>query len=306
MGSVKEALNDWKESISEWWKSKGSKFLLRSSGPVFGLLTALTSAASFGKLPYIGAAWQKNSLSFYGWCSISLFLVFYIIALNRDVEKGMLVEYLQDRVDELQKEKTRLEDLNEQKIESISEYAKGYILDISESLEFGEENDTKDRITIYSHDETEEVFAPIERYSRDPVLSKRGRGLYPDDEGCIAKAYRDDEWFIADCPDSDEEAFPNPENDQDEYIRRSEQYGLDSNQVDRMRMKSRLYYGRAIRGMRNAKPIAVIIVESTNPSRWSREKLNSVFEERSVSLTEFVSRIGPLMPDVSNTKNRGF
>ena len=306
MRSLKERVYGWKEFVTEWWKSKGSRLLLRSSGPVFGALTALTSAASFGKLPFVASTWQKNSLSFYGWFSISFFLVFYIIALNRDVEKGVLVEYLQERIDDLQAENARLEEINEQTIESISEYAKGYILDISESLKFGEDRDTKDRITIYSHDEEEEVFAPTERYSRDPVLNKRGRGLYQDDEGCIAEAWRNEEWFIADSPNSDEEAFPDPTVDRQEYIDRSEDYGLSPEQVKRMRMKSRLYYGRAIRGVRNAEPLAVIIVESTDPSRWSREELRTVFEERSVSLTEFVNRIGPLMPDVSNTKRRGF
>jgi hypothetical protein len=71
-------------------------------------------------------------------------------------------------------------------------------------------------------------------------------------------------------------------------------------------MQSRLYYGRVITGELDADQIAVVIIESTVPDRWSREELDQVFDARETNLSEFVNRIEPIMPDVSATSDKGF
>ena len=126
----------------------------------------------------------------------------------------------------------------------------------------------------------------------------KGGGVYPDDQGCIGRAWRRGEWLIADVDGADDDAFPDPELNPGGYLDRCTDYGFDADTLDELRMKSRFYYGRVVRKRHDENPVAVIIVESTQPARWSREDLQRVFDSRSESLRDFVRRIGPLMPGV--------
>lgn len=52
---------------------------------------------------------------------------------------------------------------------------------------------TDTRISVYCHDRGNGRFIPIARISGDPVFEKDGRSHYPDDQGFICKAWRNEE-----------------------------------------------------------------------------------------------------------------
>ena len=292
-------------AVFEWWEKKGRKYFLKGTGALLGVLTFITSSASFGKIPtfIVSNDLQKGTLSDYGWIAISFILCFYLYNLILDVNKQKLISHLQGEIGELKIENKRLEEENQEKIEAIEKYAKGFAVSLAESLEF----ENTDRVTVYSHEDDLEddqgAFVPVVRYSQDPVYNSKGRGVYAGEEGCISRTWRNEKWFAADRPDADEDAFPDEE---DEFVQRCVSQGMDPDEARGLSMKSRLYYGRVITGELDADQIAVVIIESTDPERWSLDELDQVFEAREINLSEFVNRIEPIMPDISATSNKGF
>ena len=57
---------------------------------------------------------------------------------------------------------------------------------IAKTLGFGDQ----ERVSIYKYSHEHGVFYMLGRYSEGPDFVRRGRGVYPDNEGCIGRAWQ--------------------------------------------------------------------------------------------------------------------
>ncbi|MBD2067353.1 hypothetical protein H6F93_07390 [Leptolyngbya sp. FACHB-671] len=170
-----------------------------------------------------------------------------------------------DRNEKLEKEIANLE--------SVVELRANFFLIIKKSLEqLAREIDFEgtERISIYFHNESHE-FISIGRYSENPNFDKKGRLSYPDNEGCIGKAWNDGsgEAFVDDLPD--------PETNLNEYLDTLKQdWNVKKETARRFTMKSRTYYGYALKSDElPTRRIAIILFESTKAKAFTKDILGS-------------------------------
>jgi hypothetical protein len=69
-------------------------------------------------------------------------------------------------------------------------------------------------------------------------------------------------------------------------------------------MPSRLYAVLGINGV-SGNPVAVMVVESTDPNRWDEALLKAVMKEQEEYLAELVMRLKEYIPDPSGASEKG-
>lgn len=190
-------------------------------------------------------------------------VIFWFLNLQRSKR----ITKLEDQISELSEERDVLAD-------NVRALIDGYLVRLAFGrLNFGERTDCSDRITLYSHDPTAKEFVLIGRFSANPFYRDVRRSTYPDNEGCMAKAWENGYAFIDD--------LPNPIESAAEYVAQQAESGRFSEEATReLRMKSRLYYAYRIMDTRSLTPIAVVVVESTAAGRFERPNLDEVFNNK--------------------------
>lgn len=155
-----------------------------------------------------------------------------------------------------------------------------------------------DRITLYVHDR-DLSFTRAARFSPNPNFSKSGRVFYPDHEGCIGKAWNQGVFFADDYPD--------PESDREAYIARCVKDGMAAKVAKSIKMRSRTYAAYSIADKGNHS-VAVIVVESLDPSRYNRDELDAIFlgAEPARYLGEMLEIFARDLPDIMNAQKEGF
>ncbi|MBD2058114.1 hypothetical protein H6F88_19205 [Oculatella sp. FACHB-28] len=199
------------------------------------------------------------------------------------------------------KETEKIEALEKEiaNLESLLELRTNFFQTIRKLLEqFANEMNFSgtERISVYFHDGVDK-FVPIGRYSENPVFQRIGRSSYPENEGCIGRAWHDGqgEAFVDDLPD--------PNHQLSDYLERVKRdWRINKEVVKRFVMKSRTYYGCAIKSEElPTRRIAVIIIESTEEKAFEKaalkSKMNSSFYfntlRQFIILTSFIK----LSPD---------
>ncbi len=232
---------------------------------------------------------------------ISIFLSFCFIIIIA------FIQYLQfKQTDALRSVKRELEEArenNDQLEESISnsiqdmEYiCNGYLYSLAKGpLEFFKTPSSHERITIYVHDD-KGYFYSIGRYSSNPDYGLKSREMYPSGEGNIAKAWESGLCFSDDYPD--------PITEPGLYYDQCLSEGISPETLERIRMKSRLYFGYRI--SKAHKPLAVIIVESTQPHRYDYNQLKDMFNKQEQYLCYLVDSLSRWMPNINEARQKGF
>jgi len=124
-----------------------------------------------------------------------------------------------------------------------------YLIDLFRMLELG--ND--ERISLYMH--IGSSFHKLARYAQSPIYNSDGRPLYPDNQGCIAKA-----WHEGECALS----LSDPEKDWEQHKKElSEKFNIPPEVADKFAMRSRSFVGIRLMHPGTHQGIAVLIVEST-------------------------------------------
>lgn len=140
----------------------------------------------------------------------------------------------------------------------------------------------------------------IGRYSQNPEYCRKGRVIYPADQGIINTAWTGGEDFIENLPD--------PVVELENYLSiLKEQYHISKKTSRSFSMKCRCYYGYAIRDVRQKTRIAVIVIESTRLGIINPDQIRSVLlggEERRIS--EILEKIKPVIPDINTAIREGF
>ena len=138
------------------------------------------------------------------------------------------------------------------------------------------------------------------RYSEGPYFARRGRGVYPENEGCIGHAWRTGEGIATELPD--------PSTEYDEYVQRMiEDWNIDADALEQMEMKSRLICAIAIRDRTDLHRIAVIVFESTRTNGFSLEDIRKfVNGTQGREMAHLIEVLQSLEPSPDMAKSRGF
>ena len=229
--------------------------------------------------------WKRYSLSAMGLLGC-IYLIIIIVSCKHQQRLSVLSNQLADSQKSLESW--------EQDFETL---ITGYVFIIATKLEFGTRAQNTERITIYSHDEGK-FFVPFGRFSPNTEYKKKGRDVYPDHQGCIAKAWQHGRYFCNDYPDHDA--------DRSAYVNRVCREGYSRTEARNLAMKSRLFYGWRVLSSQDKSPLAVVLIESTEVERWTEDQLNSFFEKEDSFLREIVTRVSSRLPKPSMPGQSGF
>lgn len=139
------------------------------------------------------------------------------------------------------------------------------------------------------------------RHSKRPELSQPGRAIYPADQGVIGKAWHsnDSYCFVDDLPDPNESL--------DEYLQHnSERFDFTNEVCANMPMKSRTIGAFCIEDNANVKNVAVLVIESLEPSRFSFDELQNVVSKSQRDLGFLLEVLKPLEPSLELARGKGF
>lgn len=151
-----------------------------------------------------------------------------------------------------------------------------------------------DRISVYSHEE--QAFIMLGRYSPNPEYKKPGRGIYPDDQGCIGEAWRQGKAIISNIPTPGTKS----------YYREMLRWNITESVADSLRMKSQCYVGYAIHNNHRDR-IAVIVFESTASCGLNDKEINSkLLEGGEEMIALFLEKMHSLEPTPTFALDRGF
>lgn len=157
-----------------------------------------------------------------------------------------------------------------------------------------------ERVTIYAHDDDRKVFTLFGRVALNPDYHSKRRVDYPDTQGCIARAWRDGWAFANDYPD--------PRQNYDAYVKRALQDNVPQAEVDKIRMRARLFGAHRVASADGKRPLAVVVVESTDPVRYTEAELRSMFDQGGVGqyVSDLVERVAPRLPRAGVAGDAGY
>lgn len=200
----------------------------------------------------------------------------------------------QNRLSTLENKIGELESEQESVLHDLGAVIRGYLWGIVENLNFGPD----DRVTLYSHEAKIQSFIPLERISLNPIFNKKSRTSYPDNEGYIAKAWQEGFAF--------EENLPSFDTAKKKYINKAKQVNFPESLHSVVRMKSRLYFGWRITDSKNEIPLAVLMIESLAPDRWTKEELEKYFLQEKKKFCNIFERVHKNLPEYSEAREKGF
>lgn len=291
--------NHWAYRVAEWIREKGVFTAERVVYLLAGasLSHTLTAHAYPSSPPFLMPLW--------GWWLTTgglILTLLYTISAARGHRTT-----LSDKVDEIDRlngtiseKQARIEELESQTEEleaELGDFLETYLRTLAISLGFREDDRHTERITLYSYDEQKERFVNHKRYSLNENLRKKNRLSYPEDQGCIGEAWRHGEVY---------EQFPDPEEEWDLYLEKSKDYGLTKEEVESIRMKSRLYYGWRVMSLNGRRGLAVILVESKDPQRWDEKEIRDFFADKKLEIREYVNQFATRLPEPTVAEQREY
>lgn len=156
----------------------------------------------------------------------------------------------------------------------------------------------KERISVYKHESSQ--FVLYHRYSEDPEFRKPGRPFYPENEGCIGRAYREGKCEKSDlpCPDTRE---------RDYKIAQQKEFYIPEDISGNFKMKSRSYAAYALYDLNHRNKIAVIVFESLAPQKFSALNIyDKISNEEGENLSVLMSAWKNLEPSLDYAKELGY
>lgn len=148
------------------------------------------------------------------------------------------------------------------------------------------------RASVYRHDTEAKVARVVFRYCKISRFSQKGRVTIPEGEGVIGATLSNGDYvYIPDLP-----ANPNSKTYSREINRQLEPYGssIDDATLSRLRMKSRCYFGYAIRDALSGEKIAILILESTTSNSFDPIKISALLRDQQAQIANYVRHIAHL------------
>ncbi|MEZ0251846.1 MAG: hypothetical protein ACAH20_12975 [Methylobacteriaceae bacterium] len=272
-------------SLARVWRE--IRALLRTSGPPIGL--CITGISMFVLKDLYLQLWEPSILLKIGAAAAILGLSgLHVWATYANNTRSRKVEQLTHENYEL-REIVKLSELTHQ------ERCSKRLVTIGDILSFK----NGDRISLYKYEEKK--FIMLGRHSKRPELSQPGRAIYPADQGVIGKAWHsnDSYCFVDDLPDPNESL--------DEYLQHnSERFDFPNEVCANMPMKSRTNGAFCIEDNANVKNVAVLVIESLEPSRFSFDELQNVVSKSQRDLGFLLEVLKPLEPSLELARGKGF
>ncbi len=153
-----------------------------------------------------------------------------------------------------------------------------------------------DRISIYLYDNAK-YFLRAGRFSYNPDYNTSGRKIYPKNEGCIGKTWETGDFFIGNLPD--------PTKNKKAYDQALRVMGLPKEAINGLTMRSRLYYGIRFSDGEDHSPIGVIVVESTDPNRFTANSLRTALEGELIYISNITDRARQDIPQLTEAAKVG-
>lgn len=251
--------------FKRWYINFTRGFKLEWPEHIINLLPLLLTFSSFLVI------YEKNTIIKVAFIIILLLAMIVSVAkkgeiiLTHEEELAMQKDKYEEKVASFLNEQERLRDSIEFLTQSLESLPDDFLQLIFYELKMT----NSDRISLYTH--IYSCFYKAGRYASVEPLNTRGRDKYPDKEGYISLAWKEDDLYIKDLPNYDE----NPE----EYLRVVKKNAhIKKSTLRAMSMHSRSFYVKIIRE-ENRQPIGIIVIESLNPQLpISVDEINTMLE----------------------------
>jgi len=160
--------------------------------------------------------------------------------------------------------------------------------------------EASDRISIYSVDAGK--FWMQGRYSSNPEYVKRGRTVYPIDQGCIGGAWTSPSGscFIPNLPD--------PIKEREKYFERLKNgYQIPKGVSRNFQMKSRCLVAFVVYDKAREHGQAVVVIESMIPDKFDFDQVNRKWKDEGAErvLSNFLEVLKPIKPESTYATERG-
>lgn len=157
-----------------------------------------------------------------------------------------------------------------------------------------------DRISVYK--KSREKFVTIGRYSLNPNYSDIRRSSIPTSEGFIGKALVNGECLVVGIEEPYKKKKDSPYNEKIKSC-----CNITDDVLEAIRMKSRFYYCKALTDQTGMERTSVIVIESTNANRFTREEITAKIRPEEDKIQAFVEkcRFSPVK-DIEIAKKEGF
>lgn len=155
-------------------------------------------------------------------------------------------------------------------------------------IRFLRENDLYNdhiRISLYQHEKRERCFTLLERVSKNPVLSEKGRPSYPDDQGFISEVWKKGNSHVV-ISQANEEAW---------VKRQLRDYNVPLKVGEKIKMKSRTLVGISLKDISH-KSVGLIIIESLNRHAIPAEVLDQLEQHEVYKQLCFMLSVTPHLP----------
>jgi hypothetical protein len=154
-----------------------------------------------------------------------------------------------------------------------------------------------ERVSLYKLDMN--LFSCIGRYSENEIFNSKPSRFYPREQGGISRA-----WEVGVFEDTD---APDPEQDLQKWIEYNvENYNFTEEELLKIRMKSRAFYGVRLKNSKN-ETTAVILFESLNSNGLQLGKLKRLLnDQEKTNLTALIESLNEHIPTLESAREEGF
>jgi hypothetical protein len=161
-------------------------------------------------------------------------------------------------------------------------------------LEFTE----NERISLYKHEA--DKFVMLGRFSTNPIFCRKSRTIYPDNQGCLKKAWEQGNSFVNDLPD--------PIQYKKRYYKiLKASWDIDEDTAQNFTMKSRTLLALGINHVSGFPRIAVIVFESILENGLNEDLLKNIFEvAEHKRMAIFLDKLRDKEPNLALAKREGF
>ncbi|KXO74910.1 hypothetical protein [Brucella anthropi] len=216
----------------------------------------------------------------------------FLIAAALNAAMAIYYAFKERTISSLKKEITQTRDEISEVGNTIQQLFNGMLYGLAQQLEIAQEDQI--RITLYIHDKGTFSFIPCGRYSPNPRYQDPGRPSYPENQGCIGKGWENG-WHF-------DSAVPENGNKRKTYHAR--EYGMDGDVVDALAMKSCLYAAKRLHDAAEA-PVAVIVVEAIDSSRFEADNLRAILENIDRDYGRIIRTLRSFIPTPFNAAASG-
>jgi len=231
---------------------------------------------------------MAEKAGFYGlFVTAASMVVIGVMRAGRNKKISILqdtVKAQEENIIKLKEERSKLEELIHKNSRQILD---GYLAALFAKLTEGKQSDglIHDRITIYVP--YGDYFVVQGRHATNPTHDGPNPRLL-EKEGCTYEIWKDG-WFF-------DNNFVSPENDRKRYRKQQNAYFQSMKSVDSLSMKARLYAGIRIRERQHHQDLAVLLVESTSPSRYNEKDLKAALTKELAYLSSTMVNLREHLP----------